>query len=229
MTRTETHRPVTATAAVLLFDMDGTLVDSTAVVERTWRAFARRHGLDAEAILAVSHGRRTEETVARFLPPGGDADAETRRVIDEEVRDTEGIVAVPGASELLAGLPAGSWALVTSAGRRLAESRMAAAGLSLPEVVISADDVVSGKPDPEGYLAAAARLGHPAESAVVFEDAVAGVVAARASGARTVVVGTAHAAATEGLDRVTDLRGVRVETVSDTGLLRVSLALDVPN
>jgi HAD superfamily hydrolase (TIGR01509 family) len=208
---TETQSPTTVPAAALLFDMDGTLVDSTAVVERTWRWFASRHCLDAERILAVSHGRRTEETVAEFTPAGVDIDAEAQRLIAQEVVDTEGIVAVPGAAELLASLPEGGWALVTSAGRELAEARMSAAGLPVPSVMISADDVTTGKPSPEGYLAAADRLGVVPEQAIVFEDAEAGVLAARASGARTVVVGACAASATEGLDRVADLRGVRVE------------------
>jgi HAD superfamily hydrolase (TIGR01509 family) len=204
------HQSGVVTAA-LLFDMDGTLVDSTAVVERTWRSFADRHGLDIARILAVSHGRRTEETVAEFAPAGVDIEAEARRLIAQQVSDTEGIVAVPGAAALLASLPAGSWALVTSAGRALAEARMYAAGLPLPPVVVSADDVTAGKPSPEGYLTAADRLGVAPEQAVVFEDAEAGLLAALASGARTVIVGACGGPVTEGLDRVADLSDVRVE------------------
>jgi HAD superfamily hydrolase (TIGR01509 family) len=216
----QTRTPTTIAAAALLFDMDGTLVDSTAVVERTWNSFATRHGLDPDRILTVSHGRRTEETVAEFAPAGVDVEAETARLIIQEVADTEGIVAVPGAAELLASLPEGSWAMVTSAGRELAEARMRAAGLPVPSVVISAEDVTAGKPSPEGYLAAAERLGAAPEQAVIFEDAEAGLLAARASGARIVVVGAYAAPITEGLDRVADLRGVQVEYT--TGRLRVS-------
>ncbi|WP_263164490.1 HAD family hydrolase [Streptomyces sp. SCSIO ZS0520] len=218
--------PVAVVTSALLFDMDGTLVDSTAVVERTWRRFARRHGVRAEEILAVSHGRRTEETVARFAPADVDAAAEARRVIAEEVEDTRGITAIPGAAELLASLPESGWALVTSAGRRLAEARMRAAGLPLPPVLVSADDVAQGKPNPEGYLQAARRLGRSPESLVVFEDAEAGILAARASGARTVVVGPSRCEAAEGLDHVTDLRDVRVDIDTSTGRLRVSLRAD---
>ncbi|GGS44963.1 HAD-IA family hydrolase [Actinokineospora fastidiosa] len=217
---TDTQLPITVEVSALLFDMDGTLVDSTAVVERTWRSFAARHRLDPERILAVSHGRRTEETVAEFAPAGVDVRAEALRVIASEVGDTDGIIPVPGAPELLAALPSAGWAVVTSAGRALAEARMAAAGLPMPAVVISADDVRAGKPSPEGYLAAADRLGAAPEDAIVFEDAEAGVRAARASGARTVVVGACAAPSTEGLDRVADLRGVRVEQAA--GRLRVS-------
>jgi HAD superfamily hydrolase (TIGR01509 family) len=215
---TETQAP--ATVAALLFDMDGTLVDSTAVVERTWHSFATRHGLDPARILAVSHGRRTEETVAEFAPAGTDVDAEASRLTTQEVADTEGIVEVPGAAELLASLPEGSWAVVTSAGRELAEARMRAAGVPIPAVLVCADDVTMGKPSPEGYLTAAERLGVPPEHTIVFEDAEAGLLAARASGAHTVVVGACAAPATEGLDRVADLRCVRVEDAA--GRLRVS-------
>jgi HAD superfamily hydrolase (TIGR01509 family) len=216
-----TRSPRTVDAAALLFDMDGTLVDSTVVVERTWRSFADRHGLDVGRILAVSHGRRTEETVAEFAPAGVDVQAESRRLIAQEVCDTEGIVAVEGATQLLASLPSGSWALVTSAGRALAEARMAAAGLPVPPVVVSADDVTAGKPSPEGYLTASDRLGVAPEQAVVFEDAEAGLLAARAAGAHTVVVGECTAPVTRGLDRVQDLRYVRIEHAA--GQLRLSI------
>ncbi|WP_239396433.1 HAD-IA family hydrolase [Frankia sp. CiP3] len=216
--------PGSDTISAVMFDMDGTLVDSTAVVERTWHSFADRHGLDAARILEVSHGRPTGSTVAEFAPVGVDVNAETKRLTEQEVADTDGIVAVPGAGELLAGLRDGCWALVTSAGRALAERRMAAAGLPMPVVVVTADDVTRGKPDPEGYLTAAARLGVSVESIVVFEDAEAGVLAARAAGARTVVVGAVSSGATEGLERVADLTGVVVGELPPPGGLSVRLS-----
>ncbi|WP_394847102.1 HAD-IA family hydrolase [Pendulispora brunnea] len=200
------------TADALLFDMDGTLVDSTVVVERTWRRFAARFGLAPEAILATSHGRRTGETVAQHAPPGVDLAKETARLEAEEVADVEGIVAVPGAAELLAKLPANRWAIVTSAGRELAARRMAAASLPMPEVVITAEDVARGKPHPEGYLSAAAALSVSASSTIIFEDAEAGLLAARATGAEVVVVGHHDGHVTAGLRRVHDLRGVSVST-----------------
>jgi sugar-phosphatase len=212
--------PTPFAAAALLFDMDGTLVDSTAVVERTWRSFADRHGLEPATILAVSHGRRTVETVAEFAPPDVDVDAEAARLTGQEVADTDGIIEVRGASALLGSLPSGSWAVVTSAGRELALARMTAAGVPVPDILISAEDVTDGKPSPEGYLLAAARLGVAAEQTVVFEDAEAGVLAARASGARTVVVGACATPATAGLARVEDFREIRVRY--ESGRLVVS-------
>ncbi|MFI0975913.1 HAD-IA family hydrolase [Streptomyces sp. NPDC021093] len=217
------HR-VKLTAEALLFDMDGTLVDSTVVVERTWRRFARRHGLDADEILATAHGRRTGETVARYAPAGVDAAAETARLVAEEIDDVDGIVPVPGAAELLDGLPAESWAIVTSAGLELTVHRMAAAGLPLPRCLLSADDVTEGKPHPMGYLAAARELGTAPVSAIVFEDAAAGLEAAVAAGTTPVVVGAYTGAAAKGLIRVTDLRDVSV-TAPAPGRLRVGLTV----
>ena len=179
---------VTLEARALLLDMDGTLVDSTVVVERTWQVFADRHALDVTAVLAFAHGRPTGETVRRFAPPGTDVLAETRRIVEHEIVDTDGVTATAGAAELLDGLPAGCWALVTSAGQRLAERRMRAAGLPLPAVVVSADDVRKGKPDPEGYLAAADRLRTDPVTAVAVEDTEPGLRAALAAGCTAVSV-----------------------------------------
>lgn len=215
------------TVDAVLFDMDGTLIDSSVVVERTWRAFASRHGLDPDKILATAHGRRTEETVARYLPEGIDVVAETRRIVAEEVADTAGVVAVPGAAELLASLPRRRWAMVTSAGRALARRRMAAAGLPFPPVVITAEDVLAGKPAPDGYLAAADALGVPAIVTVIFEDAEAGLRAAVASGATTVVVGRHHGPAAKGLVRIPDFSAVAVaagQTEQDPLQLRLPAA-----
>ncbi|WP_052869002.1 HAD-IA family hydrolase [Streptomyces niger] len=211
-------------AAALLFDMDGTLVDSTALVESTWAGFCERHQLDLAEVLAFAHGRPTRETVRRFLPDPDEAAAETRRLVAHEESETTGITEVPGARALLTALPADAWAVVTSAGRRLAEVRMAAAGLPLPGILVSADDVTHGKPDPEGYLRAAAALGCSPEDAVVVEDSGAGVRAGLAGCGRTVVIG--------GLDayddvapRWADFRGFRV-AAPQSG--RAGVILDVP-
>ncbi len=174
----------------LLFDMDGTLVDSVAAVERTWRGWAALHSLDPIPILAVAHGRRGIDTVRMFAPEGVDVEAEAARLAEVEREQTEGIRAVPGAAALLRSLPPGSWAVVTSADRALATSRMALAGLPTPDLLITAEDVTTGKPDPQGYRLAAQRLGLAAEDCIVFEDAPAGIAAGRASGAMLVVVAT---------------------------------------
>ncbi|WP_217240376.1 HAD-IA family hydrolase [Streptomyces sp. AC555_RSS877] len=205
---------IVVTAQALLFDMDGTLIDSTAAVERTWRRFAARHGLDAAAILASAHGQRTADTVAAHAPRGTDLDTETAWLVAQDVADTRGTVALPGAAELLAALPPDRWALVTSAGRELAERRMAAAGLPLPEVVVTADDVRHGKPHPEGYHTAARRLGVDPRATIVFEDAELGLLAGRAAGGYTVVVGHHGGEAAEGRPRITDYLGANC---SDTG------------
>ncbi|WP_363319454.1 HAD-IA family hydrolase [Leifsonia williamsii] len=200
-------------ASGFLFDMDGTLVDSTPVVEAVWTAFGERHGVDAADILAYSHGRQAMDTIVRFLP---DASAEERLAIAqglvaEELTRTDGIVQIGGAVALLEELEAlgAPVAVVTSAPRELAVARLEAAGLRVPDVLVSAEDVERGKPDPQGYLLAAERLGVAIGDCVIFEDAEAGVAAAVASGARVFVVGDLATAGTEGLERLPDYVGVR--------------------
>lgn len=177
-------------AEAVLFDMDGTLVDSTSAVERTWRRWAARHGLDSEAILAVSHGRRGAEVAAEFAPVGTDLACEDAWLREAELTEREGIVPVRGAAALLAALPPKRVAIVTSATRELALVRLALAGLPAPDVMVTAEDVTRGKPDPEGYRAAARRLGMEPGQCLVVEDAPAGLRAGRASGARVLAVAT---------------------------------------
>ncbi|WP_405970350.1 HAD-IA family hydrolase [Streptomyces sp. NBC_00988] len=200
-------------ASALLFDMDGTLVDSTALVESTWADFSARHRTDLTEVLAYAHGRPTRETVAHFVADPELAASETRRLVAHEQSETTGITEIPGARVFLAELPRGSWGIVTSADRKLAEVRLAAAGLPLPEVLVSADDVVRGKPHPEGYLRAAALLGVEPGGTIVFEDSGAGVRAGLASGARTVVIG-GLAEFDEVVERHADFRGFRVAAAS---------------
>lgn len=196
-------------ASALLFDMDGTLVDSTALVEAIWNDFAELHHLDIGEVLDFAHGRPTGATVHRFLSDPELAARETARLVAYEESTTEGVREVPGAAALIAALPRASWAVVTSASRVLATNRMAAAGIPLPELLVSADDITRGKPDPQGYLLAAEALGVDIASTVVFEDSAAGIQAGRASGARTVAIGCL--AAVDGdLDRFEDFRGFDV-------------------
>ena len=188
----------------LLLDLDGTLVDSSAVVERHWRRFARRHRLDAEPILAVCHGRRSADTIAE-VASHLDVEREAALLDAAEELDVDGLAAVSGAGELLARLSAARWAVVTSGHRALARRRLAATGLPAPTVMVCGDEVERGKPDPEGFLRAARLLGVEPTACVVVEDAPAGVAAGRAAGALVIGVTTTHpAAALAGADAVVD-------------------------
>jgi sugar-phosphatase len=177
----------------LLFDLDGTLVDSRAVVERQWRRLCDRLGLDFAAVLAVLHGVRSADVIRAFAPDA-DVEAEAAALDAAEQEDTEGLLVVRGAPEVLAALPAGSWGIVTSGHRTLAQGRLRAVGLPVPEVMVCGDEVTRGKPDPEGYLAAAGLLGAAPGACVVFEDAPAGVQAGLAAGMRVIGITTTHAA-----------------------------------
>jgi mannitol-1-/sugar-/sorbitol-6-phosphatase len=172
----------------VIFDMDGTLVDSRAVIERVWRNWAFKHGLSADKILAVCHGRRSYEIVEMFASEGMDIDRETSELETAEIVDVMGVCAVPGAVELLGWIPDADWAVVTSASQELASRRMLAAGLPVPNLLISAEDVSIGKPHPQGYLLAIDRLRTCAGHCLVFEDAPAGIVAAKAAGCDVVAI-----------------------------------------
>ena len=175
-----------------LFDMDGTILSSIAAAERVWSAWARKHGLDPATLLQTIHGVRAEDTIARQGLAGVDPRLEAESVTAEELADMEGIDAIAGATTFLGTLPPDKWAVVTSAPRELARRRMQAAGLPLPQVLVAAEDVASGKPSPEGYLLAARQLGVAASDCLVFEDAEAGILAAEASGASVCVITAAH-------------------------------------
>ena len=175
-----------------LFDMDGTLLNSMAAAERVWAAWARRHGLDVEAFLGTIHGVRAIDTINRQALPGVDAQAEARGITEAEIEDVEGVLAIPGAVAFLQSLPAHCWAVVTSAPKALALRRMHAAGLAPPAVMITAEDVASGKPDPACYRLGAQRLGVPIGECLVFEDAPVGIRAGEAAGADVLVVTSAH-------------------------------------
>jgi HAD superfamily hydrolase (TIGR01509 family) len=193
---------MTSVRAVLL-DMDGTLVDSDASVERAWTTWSAEHGLDPAAVLAIAHGSPADRTVRRLAPALDEASVATaaQRQLDLQYDDLSDVVAAPGAPELLAaldrtGLP---WAVVTSADVRLAKARLGAAGIE-PPLLVTVEDVRRGKPDPEGYLLAAGRLGIAPAACLVVEDSEPGLAAGRAAGMRT--------AALRGLDgdlRLADL------------------------
>ncbi|MEW2397143.1 HAD family hydrolase [Streptomyces sp. NPDC046862] len=217
--------PMTATtvltARALLLDMDGTLVNSDAVVERIWRRWADRHGLDGDEVMKVAHGRQGYASMAVLLPhrPMEQNHADNARMLAEETADTDGVVEIPGAGAFLASLAGVPHALVTSADVALSTARMGAAGLPLPEVRVTAESVGASKPDPEGFLKGAAELGVAPADCLVFEDSGAGIAAGRSAGMR--VVGVGPRARVHGPDVwVPDLTGVAVD-VADGGGVRV--------
>jgi mannitol-1-/sugar-/sorbitol-6-phosphatase len=212
---------ITLTARAVLFDMDGTLVDSTAVVEQVWGEFAARYGLDIAEILRTSHGVQAGDTVRRFAPVGSDVMALTAELGAMERVRTEGIVALPGAADLLRSLPADAVALVTSADRVLADIRMEAAGLAMPATAVTAELVTRGKPHPEGYLRAAELLGVDPADAVIFEDAPAGIAAGLAAGIRTIGVGMNTGEVPDGVLRIADYASVRASVEADGAGRRV--------
>lgn len=208
------------TARALLLDMDGTLVNSDAVVERCWRRWALRHGLDPEAALKVVHGRQGYATMAVLLPdrPMEQNHADNRVMLAEETADTAGVVPVGGAGVFMDAIAALPHALVTSADQALAQARMTAAGLRMPELKVTAESVGASKPDPEGFLKGAAGLGFDPADCIVFEDSEAGIAAGRAAGMRVVGVGP-RAAALSPDAHVEDLTQIRVEAAADGSIL----------
>lgn len=179
---------LTLRARALLLDMDGTLVHSTGEVEAVWRLWCRRHRLDPEPVLTMCHGVRSREVI-RTLAPQLDLAQEVALLDDLEIHHTGQAEALAGARTRLASLPVERWALVTSASQRVAKHRLRSAGLPLPALLVGAEDVEHGKPDPEPYLLAAERLGLAAADCLVFEDAPAGISSALRAGCRVVQVG----------------------------------------
>lgn len=174
--------------AAILFDLDGVLVDSTRAVDREWREWAARKGVDGDAIMAIAHGVRTIEVIRR-VAPHLDAEAEAAAIENHEAHDQRGVTVMSGAAELLKSIPDGRWGVVTSGSRLLAQNRLRYCGLPVPAVLVTSDDVTNGKPHPEPYLKGAQGLGFPPEECLVIEDAPAGIEAARA--ARMKVIGMA--------------------------------------
>ena len=188
--------PPTRVSAIL-FDLDGVLVDSLLVVERAWRRWAREHDLPAEDLLAVVHGRTAREVIGMFTPHL-DAAEQALRVGGYETEHRGELTVLPGARECLSIARQGRWAVVTSGTRALATTRLEVVGLPAPEILITADDVTAGKPDPEPYRRAAAALGVTAAECTVVEDAPMGVLAAKRAGMTVLAVTTTHPAAALG-------------------------------
>lgn len=171
----------TFSCSAILFDLDGVLCDSTKAVDREWREWAARKGVDGDAVMAIAHGVRTIEVIRR-VAPHLDAEAEAAAIENHEAHDQRGVTVMPGAADFLKSIPNGRWGVVTSGSRLLAQNRMRYCGLPVPEVLVTSDDVKNGKPHPEPYLMGAERLGFPPAKCLVIEDAPAGIESARASG-----------------------------------------------
>jgi sugar-phosphatase len=183
----------TVTCQGVLFDMDGVLVDSGDHIAVAWRRFAEHHGLDPVELLRASHGRRTVDTLRR-VAPSLDSESEAIRLEQHEIDLAVELNASPGAASLFTEIPLDRVGIVTSASRPLAVARLRGAHLPIPPVVVTSEDVSAGKPDPEGYLTAAVRLGISPVDALVIEDAPAGVAAAVAAGMEVIAVATTHTA-----------------------------------
>jgi sugar-phosphatase len=175
--------------SAMLFDMDGVLIDSTPAVARVWAGWAREHGFDPAEVVRRAHGRPSLMTVKELLP-NSDHEAENREVERREIEDLDGVVPIPGAVELLNALPPDRWALVTSSTRALAMTRLQVTGLPIPKHLVTASEVVYGKPHPEPYLKAAEMLGVRPADCIVVEDAPAGIRAGNAAGARVIAFTT---------------------------------------
>ena len=215
--------------AAMLFDLDGVLADSTRSVVRAWSAWARRVGLDPDELIPKVHGRRAIETI-RSVRPELDAEAELATLVADETTDNDDTVEIPGAGALVRSLPTGVWAIVTSGLRDVATARLVAAGIPIPEVMVTAESIERGKPDPDCYLKGAEALGVPPSDCVVVEDAPIGAAAARAAGMRLIALTTTHAAAQlEPAELVVpDLTHVAVRVIGRTnGTEGVSVRLEI--
>jgi mannitol-1-/sugar-/sorbitol-6-phosphatase len=179
--------------AAILFDLDGVLVDSTGSVTRQWRMWAEEHGIDPRKVVEIAHGVRTIEIVQR-LAPHLDAAAEVVRIEKREADDQDGVAVMPGAAALIESIPEGRWCVVTSGTRYLATARLKLANLPMPKVLVAADDVSKGKPDPQPYLMGAIQLGVNPVDCLVIEDAPAGVRAAHAGGMKAIGITSTYPA-----------------------------------
>jgi mannitol-1-/sugar-/sorbitol-6-phosphatase len=210
--------------AAILFDLDGVLVDSTGSVTRQWRRWAEEHNMDPQRVLEIAHGVRTIEIVRR-LAPHLDAEAEVKRIEKREADDQEGVAVMPGAAELLKAIPEGHWCVVTSGTRYLATARLKLANLPIPNVLVSADDVSKGKPDPEPYLMGAKLLGMKPAECLVVEDAPAGIRAAHAGGMKAIAITSTYPASElqESDAVVQRLPQIKAKSGGGPGRLKVSV------
>jgi sugar-phosphatase len=212
----------TFNCTAILFDLDGVLVDSTRSVSRQYRLWAQKANLDPRIVENIPHGVRAIDVV-RQLAPHLDAEAEVERLEKMEAEDQEGVVVMPGASELLASIPGNRWCVVTSGTRYLATCRLRHANLPIPRVMVSADDVSKGKPDPEPYLTGARLLGMNSTDCLVIEDAPAGIQAAHAGKMKVIAITSTYPASALEADVVIQ----RLAQIKVSGQGSPSLTIDV--
>jgi sugar-phosphatase len=205
--------------AAILFDLDGVLVDSTGSVDRQWRIWARERKIDEEKVIAIAHGVRAVEVV-RAVAPHLDPAEEVRGLEQHEADDRDGVAVMPGAVDLVRSIPTGRWCVVTSGSRRLATARLQLAGIPIPEIMITADDVIHGKPDPEPYLKGADGLGFDPKQCLVIEDAPAGIRAAHAREMKVIALTSTYVASalTEADAIVAKLQQLHLSLGLDGGL-----------
>ena len=214
--------------AAVLFDLDGVLVDSTGSVERQWRAWARERGIDEEKVTAVAHGVRAIEVI-RTVAPHLDAAAEVRKLERREAKDRDGVAVMPGAVKLVRAIPEGQWGVVTSGTRHLATARLRLAGIPVPKVMITSDDVVNGKPNPEPYLKGAEGLGVDPRECLVIEDAPAGMQSAHGGGMKVIALASTYPASALGeADAVVEKLGEIRISRDGAGKLMVTTSLVAP-
>jgi sugar-phosphatase len=175
----------------VIFDLDGVLVDSSTLIERHWWKWASKHGIDPAESLHAILGLTTAEGI-RLVAPHLDAEVEANKIDTAEAKDTEGVTAYEGVMEMLGTIPGRWWGVATSGTRDTAVARMQTAGLTVPEVLISADDVTRGKPEPEPYLIAAQRMQVQPERCIVIEDSAGGLRSGLAAGMTVIAVASTH-------------------------------------
>jgi sugar-phosphatase len=223
MASSSSPSPIRIHCKAILFDMDGILISSIGSVERSWTKWALLRGVDPALARKTAHGRRAVETIAK-LRPDLDSAAELKVIEEIEIEDNDGMTVLPGVLNLIAALPADRWTVVTSATERLARIRMAAAGISVPPKMVTADQVKRGKPDPEPFLAGAALLGMAPAECVVLEDSPSGVAAGRAAGCTVVATTFSHPAEslTSAHYLVHDLTAIRIESTGDEIVIQLT-------
>ncbi|MFB2563969.1 HAD-IA family hydrolase [Rhizobium sp. IMFF44] len=199
------------TFGAFLFDMDGTILDSSAASERVWGGWAKENGIPTPPY----HGRRVQDTMADLTNKGIDPLRAAAEIEIRELEDLEGVVAIPGAGEFLSSLPPERWAVVTSAPRALALRRICAAGLPIPHNLIAAEDVTKGKPSPDPFLAGARLLAFAPSRCLVFEDADAGICSGEAAGCSVLVITETKTATLLDRPSITNYHGISAVSVEE--------------